>query len=51
MSDRATADRETVEERLAEGQSLSAATADFLSDENFDNWYQDTLARLTALEG
>lgn len=49
--DRATADRETVEERLAEGQSLSAATADFLSDENFDNWYQETLARLTALEG
>ena len=51
MSDRDTADRETVEERLAEGQSLSAATADFLSDENFDNWYQETLARLTALEG
>ena len=49
MSDRATADRETVEERLAEGQSLSAATADFLSDENFDNWYQETLDRLTAL--
>ncbi len=49
MSDLASADRLTVTERLAEGQSLEEAVADFASDDYFEAWYSDTLARLEAL--
>ena len=51
MSDLATADRAVVEERMAGGETLEAATADFLTDEYFQNWYQDTLTQLQAFEG
>lgn len=50
MSDRASADREVVVERLKEGQSLEEAIADFSSDAYFDAWYQDTLEQLQAFE-
>ena len=51
MSDLATADRAVVEERMAGGETLEAATADLLTDEYFQNWYQDTLTQLQAFEG
>ena len=51
MSDLATADRATVEERLAAGESAEEAEAEFLTDAYFDSWYRDTLAQLQAYEG
>lgn len=51
MSDKAAEDRKIVEERLAAGQSLEEAVAEFCTDECFDAWYEATLERLQALEG
>lgn len=51
MSDLAAADRATVEERIADGLSFADASAEFLSDEYFETWYQDTLLQLQAFEG
>lgn len=51
MSDRAAADRQTVEDRIAAGQSAADAEAEFLTDENFDKWYEETLTSLKAFEG
>lgn len=50
MSDIADADRQTVQERINEGQSMEEAVADFISDEYFDNWYEETLTKLQAYE-
>ena len=50
MSDIAEADRQTVQERINEGQSMEEAVADFISDEYFDNWYEETLIKLQAYE-
>ena len=44
------ADRQTVQERINEGQSMEEAVADFISDEYFDNWYEETLTKLQAYE-
>ena len=49
LRDLAVEDRAAVEERLAEGMSLSEATEEFLSDDYFEAWYADTLAQLQAL--
>ena len=51
MSDRAEADRAEVETRMAQGQSFDQAAEEFLSDDYFQNWYQETLAALQAFEG
>ena len=51
MSDKATADRTTIDERMADGQSFAEASAEFLTDECFEAWYQDTLTALQAYEG
>ena len=51
MSDLAAADRETVEQRIAEGQSAAEAEAEFLTDEYFEAWYQDICAQLKQCEG
>ena len=51
MSDQASADRDTVLERIAAGQSAEAAEADFLTDDYFEAWYQSTLAQLQQYEG
>lgn len=51
MSDRAAADRETVVQRIAQGQRAAQAEEAFLSDANFEAWYQDTLEQLQAFEG
>lgn len=50
MSDLADSDRQTVEERISEGQSMEEATAEFVSDDYFDSWYEETLAKLQAYE-
>ncbi len=51
LSDIASADRATVEERLAAGQSAEEAEAEFLTDDYFTRWYEDLCARLRAYEG
>jgi multiple sugar transport system substrate-binding protein len=51
MSDQASADRDTVLERIAAGQSAEAAEAEFLTDDYFEAWYQATLAQLQQYEG
>lgn len=50
MSDLATADRTVVEERIQNGEDLETAAADFLTEEYFKSWYQDTLSKLQAFE-
>lgn len=47
MTDIASADREVVVGRLAEGMSLEEAAEEFVSDEYFEDWYQKTLEKLT----
>lgn len=51
FEDVAQQDRAIVEERLAEGQSAQEAEAEFLSDDYFENWYQNVLSELQAYEG
>ena len=51
MSDKATANRAAIDERMADGQSFAEASAEFLTDECFEAWYQDTLTALQAYEG
>lgn len=49
MSDAAVRDRAVVAERLAAGESLEEAAADFTSDEYFEAWYAGLLSQLQAL--
>ena len=51
LEDRVTADRATVLERLAAGQTPEEAEAEFLADAFFDAWYDQTLAALSAFAG
>ncbi|MDO5136606.1 MAG: extracellular solute-binding protein [Eubacteriales bacterium] len=51
MSDKAMADREIVEGRIADGETMEEAAAEFLTDECFDAWYEETLSRLQECEG
>ena len=51
LEDRVTADRATVLERLAAGQTSEEAEAEFLTDAYFDAWYDQTLAALSAFAG
>lgn len=51
MGDLAAQDRAVVAERLAAGQSLEEAVAEFCTDEYFDAWYEETLERLREFEG
>ena len=50
MSDLADSDRQTVQERISEGESMEEAVEDFASEEYFDNWYEETLTKLQAYE-
>ncbi|MBU5482244.1 extracellular solute-binding protein [Blautia sp. MSJ-19] len=50
MNDLADADRQTVEERISEGESMEEAVADFVSDDYFDSWYEEILTKLQACE-
>lgn len=51
LSDLAAADRETVEQRIAEGQSTADAEAESLTDDHFEAWYQDICSQLKQYEG
>lgn len=51
LSDKAAADRATVEQRIAAGESAEDAQAEFLTDEAFAAWYQSLLGQLKAYEG
>lgn len=46
LADKATADRETVLERMAQGSSLEDACADLISDAAFDEWYASFVTAL-----
>ena len=43
---RQSADRKTVVKRLEKGESFDEAVKDFVSDSNFDTWYEATKAEL-----
>lgn len=49
LSDKAAADRDQVLELIKGGKSREEAVSQFDTDENFENWYQETYASLTAL--
>lgn len=51
MEDTAEADRATVEERLAAGQTPEEAEAEFLTDDYFEQWYEATRTALEAFAG
>lgn len=51
FGDTAQQDRNTVDERIAQGESVEEAEAEFLSDEYFEQWYQNVLSKLQAYEG
>lgn len=51
MSDQAVEDRGEVLARMREGQTMAAATADFASDQHFEEWYSATLIRLQTIIG
>jgi len=48
---KAVADRAEVLSRMETGQSFEQASAEFLSDECFESWYQDVLTQLEAYGG
>ena len=49
MSDKASADRKTVVKRLKKGESFDEVVKNFVSDSNFDTWYEATKAELEKL--
>lgn len=49
MSDKASADRETVLASIKEGKTRDEALSPFLAEDNFDTWYQETYQSLEAL--
>ena len=51
MEDIAAADRATVEERIAAGQTPEEAEAEFLTDEYFEQWFETTRTTLEAFAG
>lgn len=48
MSDRAVADREVVVARMQQGLTMEESVAEFLLDDAFESWYQETLQNLEA---
>ncbi len=51
LADRASADRTAVLEAMAQGESLEAASADYVSDEAFEDWYGAFCAALRDASG
>ena len=51
LSDLASADRATVQERVAAGQPAADAEAEFLTDEYFDAWYGGICTALEKYAG
>ena len=50
LSDQASHDRAIVEERIQQGMDPEKAEAEFLSDETFETWYENTLNVLTTFQ-
>ena len=48
LSDKAQADREAIDEQVAQGASRAEALEPYVSDEAFDAWYEDFCAQLEA---
>lgn len=51
LSDLAAADRQTVEQRIAQGQSAEQAQAEFLTDGYFEQWYEQLCDQLNEYAG
>lgn len=51
MSDAAEADRRTIIKRIQAGQSMEEAVQEFVSDDRFDKWYEETMEKLQKYEG
>lgn len=51
MSDRAREDRQKVLDLMAQGVLREEAVSQFVSEENFDRWYEDTKQQLEAIVG
>ena len=51
LSDKAAADRATVEEKLSKGMSLDEACAPFVTEEAFDEWYDNFVRALNEAVG
>lgn len=49
MSDQAETDRKKVVEKMANGESLDEASAEFVSDAAFESWYQNTKEMLQKM--
>lgn len=49
LSDKAAADRQKVTENLSAGMTYGESTAEFLSEECFDSWYEETKAALETI--
>ena len=48
LSDKAKADKAVLEEAVAGGQSKEEALAQYLTDENFESWYEEFCNSLNA---
>lgn len=48
LSDKAKADKAALDEAVAGGQSKEEALAQYLTDENFDSWYEEFCSSLNA---
>ena len=46
LADKAAEDRAAVQELIAQGQTLEEACASYISEESFQNWYNDFVAAL-----
>ena len=49
LSDKASADRNAIVELMKNGSSREEAVSQFDTDENFESWYEETLASLKTL--
>lgn len=48
LSDKAMADREVVVAKMQQGLGMEESVAEYLLDDNFDAWYEETLQKLQA---
>ena len=48
LADKAAADKASVDAAMAQGISRAEALSEYLSDENFENWYKEFCDRLEA---
>ena len=51
MASKAKEDYQKIETMISQGADRERAVADFTTDENFNNWYEDTKGQLEAVIG